>query len=54
MKEIKCNHYKRYGYLYAINGSVILLCTKCEKKLRENILEQYRTKKTLKDLKYIG
>jgi len=47
-KEIKCEHYEGDGYLYELSGSNLLLCEKCEQKLRESMLEQIKNENKLR------
>ncbi|HIH17668.1 MAG TPA: hypothetical protein HA282_06020 [Nanoarchaeota archaeon] len=50
-KELVCKHYKGEGYDYDLIGSVLLLCKRCERKLRGEVFEQDQIEKKLKPLR---
>jgi len=48
MKNMKCNHFNNKlpsVYIYPLIGAELCLCPKCEKKLRQRILEQDKIEK---------
>ena len=50
--DFTCNHIKQKKeksiYIYSLIGRDLCICEKCEKKLREQILEQDKLEKELK------
>jgi len=50
-KELVCKHYEGEGYDYNLIGSVLLICKRCERKLRKGVFEQDRIEGRLKTFK---